>query len=66
MTDAPNPAPPSACEMLRRLDTMIAIMAHWRGKRSKLGILMTIWREYLVQMRPHIEAAAERSNARDD
>jgi hypothetical protein len=59
----PPAEPMSAAEALRRVDVMIACMAMWDGKRSEFGQLMQGWQRLLRDIRPHVAAAADRSNA---
>jgi hypothetical protein len=56
--------PISAQQALERLDLMLQMMGLWekRGSRGKQAELMKGWAVWLSQMRPHMEAAAARSN----
>jgi hypothetical protein len=60
-----DPLPPiSAQQALERMDLMIQMMDLWekRGSRGQQAELMKGWAVWLRQMRPHMEAAAARSN----
>jgi hypothetical protein len=60
MTDAPNPAPLRAHDALKRLDILLATMGLWDERGGKMAQVIRTWRRWLTEMRPFIEAAAER------
>lgn len=59
----PEPPPMSAPDALHRLDVMLSCMEHWGStRRGQTADLMRGWGRWLRAIRPHVEAAAARSN----
>ena len=59
---APDVPPMSAADALRHVDVMIACMDMWQGKKGDTAEFMRGWARWLRGARPHLEAAAARSN----
>lgn len=54
--------PISAVEALRLLDAMIKVSGIWDGRRGDAAGVQQTYGRWLRQIRPHVEAAAVRSN----